>query len=123
MSPKTVEKRRKLSWPVYLMLPKGRYKTGITSDEVLFHLLFTTGKTKIQYTSRKKRRKDVTVLQKVMVYKIVTEDLSFKKLCSRWVPRVLTAEHKEKRFVILLDFLIRYEEEGEDMLSRIIYWR
>ncbi|GFT23325.1 histone-lysine N-methyltransferase SETMAR [Trichonephila clavipes] len=31
-----------------------------------------------------------------------------------------TAEHKEKRFAISLDFLIRYEEEGEDMLSRIV---
>ncbi|GFU56097.1 uncharacterized protein TNCV_3405581 [Trichonephila clavipes] len=29
------------------------------------------------------------------VYKIKTEDhLNFKKLCSRWVPRLLTAEHK-----------------------------
>ncbi|GFT37380.1 histone-lysine N-methyltransferase SETMAR [Trichonephila clavipes] len=32
-----------------------------------------------------------------MVYKIVTEDLNFKKLYSRWVPRILTAEHKAKR--------------------------
>ncbi|GFT00972.1 uncharacterized protein TNCV_4053841 [Trichonephila clavipes] len=55
-----------------------------------------------------------------VVYKIVTEDLNFKKLCSRWVPRLLTAEHKEKRFAISLDFLIRYEEEGDDMLSRIL---
>ncbi|GFQ99403.1 hypothetical protein TNCT_657131 [Trichonephila clavata] len=32
-----------------------------------------------------------------VAYKIVTEDLNFKKLCSRWVPRLLTAEDKEKR--------------------------
>ncbi|GFS79823.1 uncharacterized protein TNCV_750141 [Trichonephila clavipes] len=55
-----------------------------------------------------------------VVYNIVTEDLNFKKLCSRWEPRILTAEHKEKRFVISLDFLIRYEEEGDNMLSQII---
>ncbi|GFX81577.1 mariner Mos1 transposase [Trichonephila clavipes] len=36
------------------------------------------------------------------------------------IPRLLTVEHKEKRFVILLGFLIRYEEEGDDMLSRIV---
>ncbi|GFW12635.1 histone-lysine N-methyltransferase SETMAR [Trichonephila clavipes] len=55
-----------------------------------------------------------------VLYKIVTENLNFKKLCSRWVPRLLTAEHKEKRFAISLDFLIRCEEEGDDMLSRIV---
>ncbi|GFU05884.1 hypothetical protein TNCV_3394681 [Trichonephila clavipes] len=48
MSVKTVEKRRKRSWPLYLMLCKGRYKTWITSSETLFHLSFTTGKMKIQ---------------------------------------------------------------------------
>ncbi|GFX53713.1 histone-lysine N-methyltransferase SETMAR [Trichonephila clavipes] len=32
-----------------------------------------------------------------VVYKIVTEDLNFRKLCSRWVPRLLTAGHIEKR--------------------------
>ncbi|GFW86773.1 HTH_48 domain-containing protein [Trichonephila clavipes] len=45
-----------------------------------------------------------------VVYKIVTEDLHFKKLCSRWVPRLLTAKHKEKcskRSALSMDFLIR----------------
>ncbi|GFU59228.1 uncharacterized protein TNCV_4197571 [Trichonephila clavipes] len=50
------------------------------------------------------------------VYKIVNKDLNFKKLCSRWVPRLLTAEHKDNS----LDFLIRYQEVGDDMLSRIV---
>ncbi|GFX50574.1 uncharacterized protein TNCV_615031 [Trichonephila clavipes] len=55
-----------------------------------------------------------------VVFSIVTENLNLKKLCSRWVPRLLTVEHKEKRFAISLDFLIRYEEEGDDILSRIV---
>ncbi|GFV97322.1 uncharacterized protein TNCV_2038321 [Trichonephila clavipes] len=55
-----------------------------------------------------------------VVYKIVTEDLNFKKLCSQWVPRLLTSEHKEKRFAISLDFLIGYKKEGDNMLSRIV---
>ncbi|GFW18143.1 uncharacterized protein TNCV_4006831 [Trichonephila clavipes] len=59
-SVKTVEKRRKCSWSLYLMLSKSRYKAWITSDEALFHLLFTTGKTKI---SSKKRRKIRAVLK------------------------------------------------------------
>ncbi|GFX12578.1 histone-lysine N-methyltransferase SETMAR [Trichonephila clavipes] len=35
-------------------------------------------------------------------------------------PLLLPAEYKEKRLAISLDFLIRYEEEGDDMLSRFI---
>ncbi|GFX94732.1 uncharacterized protein TNCV_4800091 [Trichonephila clavipes] len=51
-------------------------------------------------------------LSRWVVYKIVTKDLNFKKLCSRWIPRLITAEDKEKRFSISLslslslDFLI-----------------
>ncbi|GFV59722.1 histone-lysine N-methyltransferase SETMAR [Trichonephila clavipes] len=41
-------------------------------------------------------------------------------VCSLWIPRQLTKEHKEKRFAISLDFLIHYEGEGDDMLSRIV---
>ncbi|GFV19023.1 uncharacterized protein TNCV_4759081 [Trichonephila clavipes] len=55
-----------------------------------------------------------------VVYKIGTEDLNFNKLCSRWVSRLFTPEHKEKGFASSLNFLIRYEEEGDDMLSRIV---
>ncbi|GFY14171.1 hypothetical protein TNCV_3613601 [Trichonephila clavipes] len=64
MSVKTVEKQRKRSWSLYLILRKGRYKAWITSVEALFHLSFTTGKMKMQYIPRKKRRKDAAVLQK-----------------------------------------------------------
>ncbi|GFV11305.1 hypothetical protein TNCV_3723941 [Trichonephila clavipes] len=63
MSVKTIEKRRKRSLPLYLMLRNGRYETWITYDEALFHLSFTTGKTKIQYISRRKRRKDAAVMK------------------------------------------------------------
>ncbi|GFV44135.1 hypothetical protein TNCV_2770311 [Trichonephila clavipes] len=54
MSVKTVEKRRKRSLPLYLMLHKARYKKWITSDEAEFRLSFTTAKRKIRHISRKK---------------------------------------------------------------------
>ncbi|GFV41178.1 HTH_48 domain-containing protein [Trichonephila clavipes] len=73
---------------------------------------------------RENRRFTITTLSlefpddyRSVVYKIVTEDLNFKKLCYRWAPRLLIVEHKETRFALSLDFLIRYEEE---MLSRIV---
>ncbi|GFW80394.1 hypothetical protein TNCV_2945261 [Trichonephila clavipes] len=64
MSVKTVEKQRKRPWGLYLMLRKGRYKAWIDSDEALFHLSFTIVKTKIQYISSKKCRKDAAALKK-----------------------------------------------------------
>ncbi|GFW33412.1 RNase H domain-containing protein [Trichonephila clavipes] len=63
MPVKPVEKRRKRYWSLYLTLRKSRYKAWTTSDEALFHLSFTTGKMKSQYTSSKKRRKDAAVLK------------------------------------------------------------
>ncbi|GFT08537.1 uncharacterized protein TNCV_5024361 [Trichonephila clavipes] len=59
-----------------------------------------------------------------VVYNIVNEDLNFKKLCSRWVPRLLTAEHKDERCVSSLEFFIRYEEVGEERHAEWNrYWR
>ncbi|GFV62248.1 transposable element Tcb1 transposase [Trichonephila clavipes] len=63
MSVKTRKTKKKRSWPLYLMLRKDRYKAWINSVEALFHLSFTTGKTKIQHISSKKRRKDAAVLK------------------------------------------------------------
>ncbi|GFS57719.1 uncharacterized protein TNCV_2908451 [Trichonephila clavipes] len=63
MSVKTVEKLRERSWHLYIILLNDRYKAWITSDESLFYLSFTTGKTKIQYISSKKRLKDAAVLK------------------------------------------------------------
>ncbi|GFT93940.1 uncharacterized protein TNCV_2133281 [Trichonephila clavipes] len=57
---------------------------------------------------------------RLVLYKIVTEDLNFKKMCSRWVPRLITEKRKYKRFAILLGFWILNEEEGNDMLSQIV---
>ncbi|GFX74777.1 hypothetical protein TNCV_636041 [Trichonephila clavipes] len=45
------------------MSRKGRYKAWIALDEALFHLSFTTGKTKLQNISRKEHCKDAAVLQ------------------------------------------------------------
>ncbi|GFX72847.1 mariner Mos1 transposase [Trichonephila clavipes] len=52
--------------------------------------------------------------------KIVTEDLNFKILCFRWILRLLLSEHKEKKCAGSLAFLICCDEEGDDMLSRIV---
>ncbi|GFX21015.1 histone-lysine N-methyltransferase SETMAR [Trichonephila clavipes] len=50
------------------------------------------------------------------LHKVVSEKLKFRKLCSRWVPSLLTEEHKLKRMACALDFLDRYHKEGDQFL-------
>ncbi|GBN40309.1 hypothetical protein AVEN_58680-1 [Araneus ventricosus] len=63
---------------------------------------------------------DFLEVSRSVLYKIVSEKLNFKKLCSRWVPKLLTQDHKNKRFECSLNFLIHYNEEGDTMLSQIV---
>ncbi|GFU16885.1 histone-lysine N-methyltransferase SETMAR [Trichonephila clavipes] len=54
------------------------------------------------------------------LHKVVSEKLKFRKLCARWVPRLLTEEHKLKIMACALDFLDRYHKEGDQFLERIV---
>jgi len=53
-------------------------------------------------------------------YNMMHEGLGFHKVCSRWVPRQLTPQHKSQRMGLSLQHLQRYQDEGDDMLSRIV---
>lgn len=59
-------------------------------------------------------------VSKTTLHKIVSEHLKFRKLCSRWVPRLLSDEHKTKRMGCALEFLGRYHEEGDVFLENIV---
>ncbi|GBM69911.1 hypothetical protein AVEN_96427-1 [Araneus ventricosus] len=61
---------------------------------------------------------DFPEVSRSVLYKIVSKKLNFKKLRSCWVPKLLTEDHKNKRFECSLNFLTRYNEEGDAMLSR-----
>ena len=52
-------------------------------------------------------------------YQIIYDGLGFHKVCARWVPRELTAQHKRKRVEICQRLPDRYNNEGE-FLSRIV---
>ncbi|GFR05332.1 uncharacterized protein TNCT_255141 [Trichonephila clavata] len=54
------------------------------------------------------------------LYELVTVKLGYRKLCARWVPKMLTEEHKKKRMGSALDFLARYAEAGEKILHNIV---
>ena len=55
-----------------------------------------------------------------LLHEIVSDKLKFRKLCARWVPKMLMEEHRLKRQASALDFLTRYSEEGDNFLSRVI---
>ena len=42
------------------------------------------------------------------------------RLCARWVPRLLTAEERERRVAVSKQFLRRNTREGDMFLDRII---
>jgi oligoribonuclease (3'-5' exoribonuclease) len=45
-------------------------------------------------------------ISRSVLYKIVTDCLDFRKLCSRWVPKMLSEEHKKKQVASALTFLM-----------------
>jgi len=51
---------------------------------------------------------------------IIHDELKFRKVCARWVPKRLTPEMKERRVDACKELLRRYEAEGEAFLQRIV---
>ncbi len=48
------------------------------------------------------------------------EKIGFRKVCAQWVLHQLSPEHKSNHITAALDFLERYESDGEEMLSTIV---
>jgi histone-lysine N-methyltransferase SETMAR len=46
--------------------------------------------------------------------------LGYRKLCARWVPRILTQDDKEQRLQACTNLLERYESLGDDFLGSIV---
>jgi hypothetical protein len=55
-----------------------------------------------------------------ILHKIVSDELKFWKLCARWVPKMLTEEHKLKQQANALEFLTWYSEEGNNSLTEAL---
>jgi hypothetical protein len=56
-------------------------------------------------------------VSRTVLYETVTERLSYGKLCARWLPKMLSAVHKENRVAAAQSFLARYEEKGDGFLD------
>jgi len=48
------------------------------------------------------------------------ESLGYRKVCARWVARLLTEDHEGQRKAITLELLQRYRHKGDDFLLHIV---
>lgn len=51
---------------------------------------------------------------------IIHDKLGMRKVSARWVPRLLSDEHKKNRMGAALSFLTLYHAEGEQLLHRVV---
>ncbi|KAJ4432354.1 hypothetical protein ANN_20973 [Periplaneta americana] len=63
---------------------------------------------------------DFPQISRTLLYEVTTEDLGYRKLSARWVPKLLSEELKVQRMGAALSFLERYEREGDAILDQIV---
>jgi hypothetical protein len=54
------------------------------------------------------------------VAEILHNELKISKLSTRWVPRLLSMEHRERPLVAVTQLLQRYEREGAELLDSTV---
>ena len=54
------------------------------------------------------------------VYTIIQDNLNMRRLCTRWIPKMLSECQKTQRVESCRRFVQQFEQEGEDFLSRIV---
>ena len=59
-------------------------------------------------------------IRRSSIGKILTDDLHYRKVCARWVPRLLTDIHKQQRMNSARIFLEMHGREGGQLISRIV---
>jgi len=59
-------------------------------------------------------------VSRTLLYDIVSCHLGYRKVCARWVPKMLTKEHKKQRVTCALKFLMPYDKEEDGMLSQTV---
>ena len=55
-------------------------------------------------------------VSKTTIHEAVTEKLGYRKLCARWVTKILTDDHKTKGMGSTLKFTTRYTQEEDEFL-------
>ncbi|XP_023212521.1 uncharacterized protein LOC111615326 [Centruroides sculpturatus] len=63
---------------------------------------------------------DMVGISKSAVHCILTENLDMRKLCARWVPRLLTMEQKQRPKNVSIEFLVMFRSNETEFLRRFI---
>ena len=59
-------------------------------------------------------------ISKSVVHHILTENKDIRKLCARWVPRLLTMKQKQLREDVSLECLAMFHSRKDDFSHRFI---
>ena len=59
-------------------------------------------------------------LCETVIRDILKKDLGYTKKCSRWVPRLLTPEHKAAKVKMAEDFLAKIEADPEGFKKKVV---
>ena len=59
-------------------------------------------------------------ISRILLCDIVSSHVGYRKVCERWVPKMLAEEHKKQLVACALTFLLRYHKEGDGMFSHIV---
>jgi hypothetical protein len=54
------------------------------------------------------------------VEEILHKELKVSSVSARWVPRLLSTEHRERRLVVVTELLQLYEREGAEFLDSVV---
>ena len=95
---------------------EGRPKTAVTevNSEKVRQLILNDRRVTVREIQSE------TGLCVASIHHIIHEELHMRKLTARWVPRLLTEDHKMKRLSISKELLSRVEEEGDCFWKRMI---
>jgi len=58
-------------------------------------------------------------VSRTVLYETITDRLDFQKLCARWIPKMLTDQHKTSRIESGWAIILRFEKE-EEFLDLIV---
>ena len=59
-------------------------------------------------------------ISRSLLHEIISEKLGYHKFCARWIPKLLTEDHKNQRMAAALHFLDAYDKDGDSLLDRIV---
>lgn len=63
---------------------------------------------------------DTVGISKSAVHRILTENLEMRKLCARWVPRLLSMEQKQRREDVSIECLAMFHSNKVEFFRRFI---